>query len=455
VQSDDDDEADAFGGPPPDPSLRAWRHPSEIAAAAAAANREAASHSSPSRPFMPSVAAFVGVGLIAAAAVGIVTLTGAFDSTPEATFLDAEGASHLTTTSGGALLTTSLAPSLPASSSTSATTTSEQATTTTTATADTMLGPATESEPTQHWSADLDPTLIAWDGVFTDDPVAPIRLGDFTVVNEVVFTSAATIEGRGDLGLVIDGQWIVATPLLIDACNDVAMLDIPDEDLAFVLAASDSVWTVTDDYQSPTPGTKISITDLDLAQSTATTGTVIASDERAVISTGKPVYGSIITTAHRPDGSSGGAMVDHKGNLIGLIVDSDGTLTAAVPADRLVAIKDSFDRWGVAANEWIGIEGKFRSTRGAILTVVAPGGPADLAGLRQGNIITSVDGTTIIDWAHLVHLIREAGTGTSIELTIGSEGQESIVTVTVGSSADRPDPDASLVASSTGSETGD
>ncbi|MFV0258182.1 MAG: hypothetical protein ACK5PP_07010, partial [Acidimicrobiales bacterium] len=42
MRPDDEDEPEVGGGPPPDPSTRSWRHPSEIAAANAAAARDAA-----------------------------------------------------------------------------------------------------------------------------------------------------------------------------------------------------------------------------------------------------------------------------------------------------------------------------------------------------------------------------------------------------------------------------
>ena len=397
---------------------------------------------------MPTVAALVGVGLVATAAVGIVTLTPAFDLMPETSYLEVEGASRITTTSGEALLTTTLATSRLPPSSTSLPLASRPSSSVMTD-LDSVPALGGGSGGAQHWSADLDPELVAWDGVFAIDDDSPARLADFMVVNEAVFTSAAAIAGRAELGLVVDGQWITASPILIDSSNDVAMLFVSDEDLGYLLTESSSVWSVAEDYQPPAPGTKISITNLSLAQSTAAAGKVLAHEERAMISTGEPVYGSVVTNAHRPEGSSGGAMVDQDGNLVGLIVDSDDYLTAAIPVDRLLSIKDSFEQWGVAANEWIGIEGTFRITSGAILTGVSEHGPADEAGLQEGDIITAIDGTALIDWAHLVHLIRQSDTGASIEISIDRHGYESTKDATVGSLADRPESSTALAPAET------
>ncbi|MCP4228000.1 MAG: PDZ domain-containing protein [Actinomycetia bacterium] len=431
MRSDDDDEADGIGGPPPDPSLRAWRHPSEIASAAAAAGRPVAPSPSTRSPLiLPAIAAIVAAGVVATAVVGLGALTASFDSMQDAERLGVEAANGVTTSIGRTIRNSLISPSASSSPSTTATSP-------TTSTVRDVTPEATTNDNGAHqWSADPDPTLKAGDGVFTKADGSPIKLAAFMVVDETVFTSAAAIGDHRDLGLVVGGNWIMATVVVTDVGNDVAMLQIADDDLSYLLAESRAVWAMPEDYETPKPGTEILVTTLASAQDEPAGGVVLASTGRTVASSGTPVYGSVITSAYRPAGTSGGAMIDQDGGLVGLIVDSDRELAEAVPVDRLLAIKDTFQRWGIPALEWLGVEGGNQSTGGTVLAAVIEGGPADRADLRPGDIITAIDGTMVENWHHLVFLIRQSGTGSTIEVAVERQSRNEIVVATVGSRTD-------------------
>ena len=67
---------------------------------------------------------------------------------------------------------------------------------------------------------------------------------------------------------------------------------------------------------------------------------------------------------------------------------------------------------------------------------IAPGGVADLAGLREGDRILAIDGEAIADWAQVVAVIREAP-GRSLRLDAGREGRTLSLSVTPTAADDR------------------
>ncbi len=71
-----------------------------------------------------------------------------------------------------------------------------------------------------------------------------------------------------------------------------------------------------------------------------------------------------------------------------------------------------------------------------VIGKIAPGGVADLAGLREGDRILAIDGEAIADWAQVVAVIREAP-GRSLRLDAGREGRTLSLSVTPAAADDR------------------
>jgi serine protease Do len=70
-----------------------------------------------------------------------------------------------------------------------------------------------------------------------------------------------------------------------------------------------------------------------------------------------------------------------------------------------------------------------RVEQGALVREVMPDGPAEEAGLREGDIVTAVDGQAVDDDHPLDELIREHEVGDQVELTVLREGRELSLTV--------------------------
>jgi len=121
---------------------------------------------------------------------------------------------------------------------------------------------------------------------------------------------------------------------------------------------------------------------------------------------GFSVYDQFIQTdAAINPGSSGGALVNLHGELIGLNTsvfngakDARG-ISFAIPARMLFSIVDQLIDKGTASQGWLGVSGRDvsvsalrnRATSGVFVTGVYQGGPADKAGIKPGDVIDGLD----------------------------------------------------------------
>ncbi|MEW8507432.1 MAG: trypsin-like peptidase domain-containing protein [Candidatus Thiodiazotropha sp.] len=160
----------------------------------------------------------------------------------------------------------------------------------------------------------------------------------------------------------------------------------------------------------------------------------------------------IQTDAAINPGNSGGALVNARGELIGIntaIFSKTGGshgIGFAIPFDLAEGIMQQLISSGHVVRGWLGIQGQdvtdklaeafsLRNNEGILVTGVMEDGPASRAGLRPGDVITRVNSTTIDNSQQLVQLIAGQPPGT--HLTIGGwRGKEEIQLETV--SGERP-----------------
>src|SRR5690606_7421375 len=117
-------------------------------------------------------------------------------------------------------------------------------------------------------------------------------------------------------------------------------------------------------------------------------------------------------------GNSGGALVNAHGELIGInsnIASPTGYYAGygfAVPVNIVKKISDDFVKFGAVKRGLIGItfrelsptvakELNIKETTGLLINSVAPNGGAEEAGLKEGDVITEMDGVTIISSTQL------------------------------------------------------
>ena len=143
----------------------------------------------------------------------------------------------------------------------------------------------------------------------------------------------------------------------------------------------------------------------------------------------------IQTDAAINPGNSGGALVDIKGNLIGINTliysRSGGSLGIGLSIPTIVAkkIMEQIIQTGNVTRGYIGVEVQdltkelaesFRLTnnKGALIAGVYPEGPADRAGIKRGDILIAVEGKPVTNSSDMLNLIAALSPGQTTTLMI-------------------------------------
>lgn len=156
----------------------------------------------------------------------------------------------------------------------------------------------------------------------------------------------------------------------------------------------------------------------------------------------------IQTDASINPGNSGGALVTLKGELIGIntaiIGPAGGNIGIgfAVPINMARAVMDHILQYGEVRRGRIGVSVqdltpdialalKLDKTRGALVTRVDPGSPADKAGLQEGDVVIGIAGRTVKSGADLRNQIGLMRVGEKAELSVSRDKAVKTITVQV------------------------
>jgi len=155
---------------------------------------------------------------------------------------------------------------------------------------------------------------------------------------------------------------------------------------------------------------------------TVTTGVISALDRSIRAGDDKSYHGFLQTDASINPGNSGGPLLNAEGSLIGIntaIYQGAEGIGFAIPIDVAKRVVEHLIAHGHIDPVWLGIELQDldpdlheamelpRGTRGALVTGVTKGGPAERAGLRRGDLVTHLGGHKI-ETARDFHSIVEA-----------------------------------------------
>jgi putative serine protease PepD len=158
----------------------------------------------------------------------------------------------------------------------------------------------------------------------------------------------------------------------------------------------------------------------------------------------------IQTDAAINPGNSGGALLNAKGELIGInvaIANAGGSSTSAagsigvgfsIPSNLAKRVSDELIANGKATHGLLGASvtsaaGNPKSaTVGALISEVSSGGAAQKAGLQKGDVITNFNGFPITDANDLTAQVRALAAGDKAELIYVRDGKSLTVSVTVG-----------------------
>ncbi len=157
----------------------------------------------------------------------------------------------------------------------------------------------------------------------------------------------------------------------------------------------------------------------------------------------------IQTDAAINSGNSGGALVNLKGELIGIntaILGPNGGnigIGFAIPSNMVKSLTEQILQHGEVRRGQLGVRGGeitselaealgYNSSNGAFIQQVMPDSPAEKAGLMAGDIVIKIDGKTIKSFSELRAKVATLGAGKKVKMTVIRDGKTKHFTVTLG-----------------------
>jgi Do/DeqQ family serine protease len=228
-----------------------------------------------------------------------------------------------------------------------------------------------------------------------------------------------------------------------DAETDLAVLQIEAKDLtALPLGNSDALQVGDYVVAIGSP--------FNLSQ-TVTSGIVSALGRTGV---GNGLGDFVQTDASINPGNSGGALVDLRGQLVGvpsMIYSRSGGnigIGFAIPSNLVKSIMAQLIDHGSVERGRIGVVGgqeltpelakalNLPSNRGALVGRVVPGSPADKAGIKGGDLIIEANGKTIVDFQQLRNIVGLLRVGDKVSMKLFRDGKPKTLSVTIGKDSD-------------------
>lgn len=153
----------------------------------------------------------------------------------------------------------------------------------------------------------------------------------------------------------------------------------------------------------------------------------------------------IQTDAAINSGNSGGALVNLRGELVGIntaILGPNGGnigIGFAIPVDMVKTVVQQLKEFGEVRRGTLGVVGTeltadlaenfgYKGKAGAFVNEVTEGGAAQKAGIKPGDIITSINGKKIKSFGELRALIATIGSGNEVNIGVFRDGKELHVT---------------------------
>ena len=154
-------------------------------------------------------------------------------------------------------------------------------------------------------------------------------------------------------------------------------------------------------------------------------------------------------------GSSGGALINSRGQLIGIntLIYTAGNdarsetpgigINLATPSDLAASVLNDIVQYGTVIRGWLGVSVDVLLTEGPsgslvqqlIVTELAAGGPAERAGIRLNDIISSLDGEPVVDGRVAMLQIARLRPGHLLRVSLDRDGQLVELEAVVGTRA--------------------
>jgi serine protease Do len=267
-------------------------------------------------------------------------------------------------------------------------------------------------------------------------------LGSGVIVSSdgYIITNNHVIEGASEIKVVLPNKREFKGKLVgADSRSDVAVIKIDDKDLPAI------TWGDSDKLRAGEMVMAVG-SPFGLTQS-VTTGIISAVGR---VNIGIEDYEDFIQTdAAINPGNSGGALVNMRGELVGIntaIFSRTGGYQGigfAVPSKMAKQVMESLIRTGKVVRGWLGVSVQDVTPElskqfgvpvgeGALVGEVVKGSPAEKAGFKRGDVIIEFNGKKVEDSGHLRNLAASTAVGSKIKVEVIRNQKKESLTVTVG-----------------------
>ena len=280
-----------------------------------------------------------------------------------------------------------------------------------------------------------------------DDAQRSVSLGSGVIVSSAgyILTNEHVVEAADEIEVALpDGKTLLARIVGTDPDTDLAVLHVDDGKLKAITFGASENLRVGD--------VVLAIGNPFGVGQTVTSGIVSALGRSGLhINT---FENFIQTDAAINPGNSGGALIDARGELVGIntaIYSRTGGsmgIGFAIPASTAKMVMEQIIRTGTVTRGWIGVEAqqatpglaqafKLDDLKGVIIAGVLKSGPADQAGVKPGDILLAINAKPVLDPQSMLNLVAALKPGSKARLKLKRRGRDLEVAVVIGR---RPKP---------------
>ncbi|HTQ76816.1 MAG TPA: trypsin-like peptidase domain-containing protein [Burkholderiales bacterium] len=282
-----------------------------------------------------------------------------------------------------------------------------------------------------------------------DDMQRASSLGSGVIVSSsgYILTNHHVVEAADEIEVALpDGKKLLAKLVGNDPDTDLAVLRVDADNLPAITFGSSEALRVGDIV--------LAIGNPFGVGQTVTSGIVSALGRSGL---GINTFENFIQTdAPINPGNSGGALIDARGNLVGINTaiysrtpgGASLGIGFATPVSTAKTVLEQIIATGTVTRGWIGVElqpltpaladsFQLGSIDGAVISGVLRGGPADKAGTQPGDVLLAINGKPVGDAQSVLNLVSGLAPGSIAHLRLKRKGEQKDLEVTVGR---RPKP---------------
>jgi putative serine protease PepD len=275
-----------------------------------------------------------------------------------------------------------------------------------------------------------------------------IRPGGYILTNNHVIAAAAdggSISVRFSDGTTADAELTGRDPL-----TDIAVIKVSGESNLRVIPVGESGKLVI--------GQPVVVLGAPLGLTSTVTSGIVSALDRTIQVPGEDNQSALLVDAVQTDaainpGNSGGAMVNCAGQFVGMptagasVPSSSGEASGgsiglgfAIPSYLALRVADEIIATGHASHAYLGLQVSSLSAaaaadgaaEGLLITGIDPSGPAQEAGLRPGDVITTIDDEQAVRTDQLVSVTLTKKPGDKVEIGYKRDGNTATTSVTLG-----------------------